>query len=93
MAREKTPKFLPENSCSNVGGICIDKNDCESEKISTAGSCPQQEDKGAVCCLGLSRSETSCSGLGGQCMKTCSDKLIITQALNCEGEEKCCSLV
>lgn len=43
-------KFHPENECSRVGGICIERDDCPLERISMVGGCPTQKKSGAVCC-------------------------------------------
>lgn len=42
-----------ETPCLEAGGICVTEGSCEEDKIANGtGLCPEQENKGAVCCHG-----------------------------------------
>lgn len=86
-------KFVQEKECSKAGGICLDRGDCPTDKISAYGKCSTQSEAGAVCCHSLSVNEKKCNNLGGACMDRCHENVKLSQAQDCPASQFCCALV
>lgn len=63
----------PEDSCSQEGGMCLDKDECSEGKLLRRGLCKEQQKRGVECCAGSRcwsdkerRSWAVCERGGGQ---------------------------
>ncbi|RVE47590.1 hypothetical protein evm_007788 [Chilo suppressalis] len=88
-------KIVPEEACSQEGGVCTFEADCP-DPTAEKGLCPNQQSQGVECCYGLSVKETRCRKRGGECFtksQYCNPRIIYPNATDCGVDEKCCILV
>ncbi|XP_068217776.1 U-scoloptoxin(19)-Tl1a-like [Palaemon carinicauda] len=62
-------EILPENPCSQQGGICGLESFCPAEhQFTEKGLCPEQQNKGVECCRKVPLNIKDCRKRGGECM-------------------------
>jgi len=85
--------FKPTRECSLAGGLCVRKEDCEHENLtSKRGLCPNIEE-GVECCYKVVPKPSTCERHGGACMDWCNTNLVVDIATDCPADQRCCNLV
>ncbi|KAK7069155.1 hypothetical protein SK128_011179 [Halocaridina rubra] len=89
---EEPQVFLPENPCSQRGGICGLSSACPLEsRFPETGLCPNQQSRGAECCRMVPLNIQDCGQRGGQCVEeSACGRAPREQFGICEAGQVCC---